>query len=153
MKAKDTQTWIRALRQVCRRPEVQAGDLADTLRVQALDSLSELYEVFAKAGIVPNDADASAALAAVKAFLRSCTALARWHINRGHCLYNSIFNFHLLHHIVYFGRWLNPRATWCYEWEDFVGKIKASAEMPLASTTMPGTPAKVLGNFLFGLAD
>ena len=39
LKAKDTQTWIRALRQVCRHPEVQAGDLTDTLRVQALDSL------------------------------------------------------------------------------------------------------------------
>ena len=151
MKAKDTQNWLRALRQVCQRPEVQAGDVGDIWRMQALDHLCQLYDISARAAFVPSDADAAAAGASVEAFLLSYTALARWHLNEGRCLYNFTIKFRLLHHVVHFGRWISPRAAWCYEWEDFVGKIKQSTIMAMAGTEMAKIPCKLMQNYLLVL--
>eukprot|EP00969_Alexandrium_andersonii_P251823 11129741-Alexandrium_andersonii.AAC.1 len=75
IKAKDTQHWVRALRLVLRRDDVQSGDEADHFRMSAANHLCEMYDVFERAAMVPSPSDSEAARRAVSGFLHAYTAL------------------------------------------------------------------------------
>ena len=58
---------------------------------------------------------------------------------------------HCLWHTMYFGRWLNPKASWCFSFEDFIGRIKDSAKACLHGTAMHNVCPKVVQNYVIVL--
>ena len=146
IKAKDTQGWLRAVQKVCRHPHIHSGSQLDEMRATACDDLVLMYDTYGAAGDVPTDEEATVADEAVDRFLRNVTQLSNWHLRAGTCMYPFTFKFHLLKHITLNGFYMNPRCTWCYEWEDFVGRIKISAMRCLASSDQSLIPKKVMQN-------
>ena len=51
---------------------------------------------------------------------------------------------HMLWHIAHMARWINPRAHWCYDFEDFVGDVIVSAKSCIAGTPMTLIGSKVM---------
>ena len=55
--------------------------------------------------------------------------------------------FHVLWHLCYFAKFLNPRSLHCYNFEDFIGRMVTAAKACLASTPMYRLGDKVMQNF------
>ena len=58
---------------------------------------------------------------------------------------------HCVWHTMYFGRWLNPKASWCFGFEDSIGRIKASGRACLHGTEMHKVCPKLVQNYLIVL--
>ena len=54
--------------------------------------------------------------------------------NSGTTRYNPRFKLHWLLHLSWSARWLHPRATWTYAFEDFCGRMKRLAIACMRST-------------------
>ena len=70
----------------------------------------------------------------------------------GSGMYHMVPKFHYLLHVMWFGQWLSPRATWCYPFEDVVGLLKLSAAACSAGTPTYNIPRKIMQNCMFGLS-
>ena len=60
--------------------------------------------------------------------------------------------FHEVWHVIWFARYLSPRMSWCYAFEDFIGKIKRSAQACVCGTPMHNIPGKVMDNYIRALS-
>jgi hypothetical protein len=74
--------------------------------------------------------------AALHLFLVSYQGLAAWAASEGFLLYQSVPKFHYTYHMGDQAQFLNPRAVWCYGFEDMVGIM-----IQLAHACTLGTPA------------
>ena len=81
-------------------------------------------------------------------FLEAYVFNVRYWRDQGQLLFNFVTKFHILWHIADVCHLLNPRAVWCFDFEDFVGSAKLSAMASLAGTPMKLIGNKVLDNFL-----
>jgi len=61
--------------------------------------------------------------------------------------YNFTFKMHMAWHIIQFARWLNPRFTWTYIYEDFMGKVARSCQACTSGTSRPVVASKTVENF------
>ena len=84
-------------------------------------------------------------------FLLHYNWLTRFSVDLGRLNYNIVFKCHSLWHIVHHARYLNPRVTWCYAFEDFVGTVIQSAKGCMHGSPLLIVGAKVLQNFLLDL--
>ena len=66
--------------------------------------------------------------------------------------FNMTTKFHEVWHVLHLGRFLSPRMSWCYSFEDFIGKIKKSAQACVCGTPMHNIPNKVVDNYLRALS-
>ena len=73
-------------------------------------------------------------------------------MNRGDLLFNMTTKFHEVWHVIYFGRFLNPRMMWCYSFEDFIGKIKKAAQSCVCATQMHNILGTLVGNYILALS-
>ena len=73
-------------------------------------------------------------------------------MNAGAQLWAVTPKFHFLWHIAWFARFNSPRASWCYAFEDFVGKIQGSGMSCTVGTPMHNIPAKVFDNYMMALS-
>ena len=69
----------------------------------------------------------------------------------GRYMWKFTTKLHCLWHTMYFGKWLNPKASWCFGFEDFVGRIKDSARACLHGTAMHNVCPKLVQNYLIVL--
>ena len=81
-------------------------------------------------------------------FLVHYNWLANYSMEHNILNYNIVVKLHCLWHICYHARYLNPRLTWCYEFEDFIGTIIAAAKACMAGSPLHIVGRKVLNNFL-----
>ena len=66
-------------------------------------------------------------------------------------MYQMTSKFHFLYHIVWMSQYLNPRLTWCYAFESFVGWVVTSAKACVAGTPSFKVSHKVAENCLMAL--
>ena len=66
-------------------------------------------------------------------------------------VFHNTTKFHMMIHIAELSRWFNPTWMWCFEWEDFIGKLVASARASTAGTPPYLVPIKVMQCFMMNL--
>ena len=108
-----------------------------------------MYRIYA----IIKESDMFLTPAAAQEMVENCD-LFLVHYNALHLHYepNKVYaltiKHHMLWHICWMARWLNPRCMWCYDFEDFCGKMCRSAKACVAGTPMHLIGAKVCDNFL-----
>ena len=53
-----------------------------------------------------------------------------------------------LWHTMYFAKWLSPKASWTFGFEDFIGRLKASGRACVHGTAMHKVPTKLVRNYM-----
>ncbi len=96
--------------------------------------------------------DAEEAYACANRFCLHYNALTSMSIDRGRPLYNPAFKLHLFLHLVFHARYLPPRLSWAYPWEDFVGRAKRLAVSSSSGTRAYKLPPKIMAQYRVMLA-
>jgi hypothetical protein len=120
----------------------------DAHRLEAFEQLQRMYRIIAEGDMFLTAREAADILDAVERFLVHYNFLHKYWQSRGKLLYNITIKAHILWHIAYDARYLNPRSAWVYDFEDFVGKIMKCAKACVAGTPMHLISHKVCMNFL-----
>ena len=116
----------------------------------AYSSLFKMYQVIIQSGLFLSTSEFELVFQHLKQFLLHYKWL---HVHCAHSgLYNIVPKFHYLIHIIWFGQWLSPRATWCYAFEDFVGVLKKSAVACATGTPAYMIPRKLMQNYMLALS-
>ena len=50
---------------------------------------------------------------------------------------------HTLYHIAFFAKYLSLKVTYCYMFEDFIGKIQETGKVSVHATPMHNVPRKI----------
>ena len=123
----------------------------DRHRLRCYDSLCSIINCFFDYGIhIPEDA-AAGLLQSCDDFLVHYNWLCHNGLESGNMHYNIVLKTHMLWHICYMARWINPRFCWAYEFEDFVGQMITSAKACMAGTPLRLVGKKVLQSYLMVL--
>ena len=96
--------------------------------------------------VLPREA-ALAMLHHCEGFLISYNWLTHLSIRNGRLNYNFVSKCHYLWHIAYHARFLKPKASWCFEFEGFVGEVLTSAKACMADSSLHIVGPKVLQIF------
>ena len=138
-KAAEGQALLPVVLEICKAYD--DGSEHHAHRTRALQALTEFNNISKTASLVPSDEDAKAMVDAIDTHLLHSNWLLNRAISKNVLLYPLFTKHHLLWHIADQAKWLNPRACWAFEFEDFLGDMVQSAKACLA-----GTPMDVLGN-------
>ena len=114
--------------------DLGAESRRDIHRLAALDHLTAIYDVYAVADEVLSETVHEELMEHVEGFLLEYNWLAHRSMSRGELCYPFTSKFHYVWHIVHQSLYLNPRFTWCYPFESFIGKICRTAQACLAGT-------------------
>ena len=120
----------------------------DAHRYEACLQLQRMYKIIKNGDMFLTSSEADNILDAVERFLVHYNFLHKYWASRGKMLYNVTIKAHVLWHIAYDAKFLNPRSAWVYDFEDFVGKICKSAQACVAGTPMHLISEKVCTNFV-----
>ena len=108
----------------------------------AYECLNEMNTIVTDGGIMLSDLESSRILDHCEAFLLHYNALTRACMRDGKHRFNFTTKFHELWHICHFGKYMNPRASWCYAFEDFVKQIRKVGVSCVVATPMHLVPEK-----------
>ena len=136
---------IRYTRQVCRKLGIKSE--RDEHRLECLQLLHDIYQIFALSDIVPTDAEWEAVMEKVDFFLLHYNWLTKFSVSKGRTNYNLTIKFHMMWHLCWMSKYLNPRATWCYEFEDLIRQVVRCAKACVAGTPMKLVARKVMENY------
>ena len=120
--------------------------------IEAYRSIVEVNEIVTSGGMTLTDAESTSLLESYDNFLLHSNFLATKAMEGGFCAFNMPCKFHEMRHICNFGKYTNPRAHWCYSFEDFIGHIKRSGQACVAGTAMHNVPSKMVDNYLRALS-
>jgi len=134
---------------VCRKIGITSE--RDEHRLEALRLLNSIYETLRTAAIVPSDGDWNIVMDSVDHFLLHYNWLSKYSFSKGRLNYHLTIKFHMLWHLCYFSKYLNPRSVWCYEFEDLIRQIVRSAKNCVAGSSMAQVAQKVCQNYLLVL--
>ena len=84
-------------------------------------------------------------------FLLHYNKVASDSMKKGELLFNCTTKFREMWHIMDMGRFLNPRLSWCYSFEDFIGRLKRAAAACFSGTPMYNVPGKLMENYILAL--
>ena len=121
-------------------------------RIQCYQRLHRMNVIMAEGGLFLTEEAAADLLSSCEAFMQHYSWLAVKSMEAGLLRYNVTPKLHYLWHIAYFGRFQNPKAVWCYGFEDFVGRIQRVCRSCTCGTAMHKVPAKVFRNYASGLS-
>ena len=130
---------------------VHTGSAYEDIRLRACDDLVALHEVYAHGGIHLSVGESAQALDLADDFLLCNNYLLKEAVRRGDMLYPIMTKHHHTWHIADMSRYQNPRWTACFEFEDFMGKIKRSAQASLAGSSLARIGSKVMEHFVMSL--
>ena len=119
--------------------EVADNTPASLHMIRAYELLQAIFDVIQKQGLFVSADDADSIYLNAAEFAQHYDWLGKHGVANGVYRYNPIFKLHWFLHIARSCRWLHPRATWTYGFEDFCGKIKK-----LLIACMRGTSASSL---------
>lgn len=91
--------------------------------VQALASLASLVQLFDEAGMFLDKRTCGKAHALAHSFFHSYSWLNEWATRNDLYLFHITIKFHMLSHLIKCCEDMNPKYTWNFRAEDFVGKI------------------------------
>ena len=107
--------------------------------VRAYESLHAIVLCLDPPGLFLDEASADALNRNANEFVQHYDWLTKSCLIAGKFRYNPVFKLHWLLHLAWSARWLHPRATWTYAFEDFCGRLKH-----VAIACMRGTPKAFL---------
>jgi hypothetical protein len=119
-KAAETRALLPALVRICRT--YNRGSATDTLRLQCCEAFQEFNNVLHAAGAFLTAEEHTRSTAAAQAALYTYMQLSFLAAEAGQFRYNVVNKHHFLGHIATSAQYLNPRLTWCYGWEDLIGR-------------------------------
>ena len=122
-------------------PHHQARRLAcrHLLRMQTIYSDSEVFL---------SRAASDEALDCADQFLLLNNFLLKRSLERHQMMYGMVTKHHMMWHIADLSRFQNPKWTSCFEFEDFVGKMKRCAQASMAGSSLALIGNKVLECFV-----
>ena len=145
-KAAETHHLLFAVCGVC--SSLNTGSDRDNHRRLALESLAGAYKVFKEGDMFLTHAAANKKAAELlDAHLLHYNWLLHNALSNGYRCYPIQFNTHNIWHIADHAKCMNPRFTWCYEFEDFMGSMVTSAKACLAGAIMSLIGSKVVQHF------
>lgn len=148
-KAAETTSLLYVLRNVC--GVFQTGSYRDHHRGVCFDMLCWIFDTCESNGPVLPRPVAEEMLARYDRFLIHYNWLAHNSARLGRMNYNIVTKTHMMWHICYHARWLNPRLCWAYEFEDFAGTMITAAKACMAGSPLRIVGGKVLQHFLLVL--
>ena len=148
-KAAVTQHLLFALHGVCQ--QVSEGTDRDLHRLAAFHYLTSMYTIFKNGDMFLERAEAERALECVDAFYEHYAWLLQYNLEKARLNYPIVPKLHMLWHIAYLSRFLNPVKTWAYEWEDFMNTLVTAAKACLAGSQMKLVGNKVMHHFFLVL--
>jgi hypothetical protein len=107
--------------------ELCTGTEHDSRRAAALKSISDLVALFDKADAFLTSDEHALAMKLVVEFFGHYAWLNAWSAREDRLEYHIVPKFHMLHHLVWDSKYVNPRLQWCFAREDYVGKISTMA--------------------------
>ena len=107
--------------------------------VRAYECLHAIGLCVDQPGLFLDAASADALSKNADEFVQHYDWLAKSSMTAGKFRYNPVFKLHWLMHLAWSARWLHPRATWTYAFEDYCGRVKH-----LAIACMRGSPKALL---------
>ena len=116
--------------------------------IAAYERLSEMNAIVTGGGIMLSDLESFRLLESCESFLLHYNALTTECMRTGRHRFNFATKFHELWHICHFGKYMNPRAPWCYAFEDFVKQIRKVGVSCALASPMHLVPEQVVDNYL-----
>ena len=132
--------------------ELHDGTELHEHRVRAVACLVKIYRAFKDNGLFLERDVALGAMEDLRVFYEHYHWLACHAVDNGEMNYAVKQKMHTLFHIVDHSKYLNPRFTWCYAYEDFMGTVVTCARACVAGSPMHIVGKKVLDNFLLVLS-
>ena len=120
--------------------------------IEAYRSMCEVNEIVTSGAIALIAAESANLLESYDRFLPHYNFLVTQQMEAGFCAFNMTCKFHEMWHICNFAKYTNPRAHWCYSFEDFIGHIKRNGQACVAGTAMHNVPSKIVDNHLRALS-
>lgn len=149
VKAAATRALVPVVRQLC--TELCSGTMVSVQRVLALEAMETYYTVMERNGFVLPPSESAQLLEAVERLLLHYNYLTQQALSQGHLLYNLVVKHHFLWHVADQSKWLNPRSSWAYSYENFIGKIGTCARSLVFSTPPHLVPTKLVENYRLAL--
>jgi hypothetical protein len=111
-------------------------DGSDSAKHQILlmEGLNCMYDSVHDSGITMTPAQALEFQKATQKFVMEYTWLANFAMREGKNMYSVVPKHHYAVHLSQQSDFINPRFTWCYKGEDFVGKLSRLAHVCLYGT-------------------
>ena len=132
--------------------EVHDGSPHHEHRLRAVIALVRIYKAFKDNPIVlPGDV-ADGAMENLQSLYDHWRWLTRRSMERGELNWAIKQKLHTLYHIVDHAKYLNPRCTWCYEYEDHMNSVVLAAKACMAGSPMHIVGSKVIQNALLVIA-
>ena len=101
--------------------------------------------------IVPSPHDADKLMDTVNKLMLHYSWLTRHALQHNFLGYNFTHKCHMLFHVAWHGRFLNPKPHWAYSFEQFVSNIKDSAAACSHGSGPHLVPHKVAENYSIAL--
>lgn len=118
------------------------GSIRSGHRILCYEHLEKMCDIYDRSGVfLESPADGPLMLSSADEFLLHFAALHAMDPDRYPL---TSFRFHMMWHIAFFSRFLSPRATVCYVFEDFIGKVKV-----MGTSCTIGTPMHLVTNKIF----
>ena len=111
-----------ALKKVC-QDVFDSANAVEMLMVSALESIIAVSELFDKASFIPTHQEWRLMMQHAETFFDSYQALNDCALAKGRLLFYIVMKHHTFLHLIENARFLNPKWTWCFKSEDYVGKI------------------------------
>ena len=84
--------------------------------------MEEFYKIMDRNGYVLFPSESSLPLEATERLLLRYNFLTRAALAEGRLLYNQVVKHHMLWHVAEQSKWLSPRSSWAYSYENIIGK-------------------------------
>ena len=94
-----------------------------THMIEAMRFMLAIILVWDQADAVLTTEEAGKCMDLMGSFYREYNWLNIWASENERYLFHVVQKFHMFYHLVYNARFLNPRMSWCFKAEDYVGKI------------------------------
>ena len=118
---------------------LDADDALHQHMVGALQSMVGLVNLIDRADMFPTQEEHLEALNLDKRFCEHYWGLNQWAQENDRKLYHIVWKFHAMHHLIKNFQFLNPKYTWNFRAEDFVGRVSrlgSSIAMGVKSTRL-----------------
>ena len=148
-KAIENRYLLQALIQVCKLHLTDC--VHDLMRLKCLILINDAYTLVETADMFLTREQHTSLLEHVDNFLVCYNWLVKNALENGQLRFNFTPKFHMMWHIAYMSQYINPKCTWCFAFEDYMGLVVRSAIASMAATKMPRIGAKVVENMCLHL--
>jgi len=115
--------------------------------VCALENICQLVDVFDSADMFLTPAEYDVALTKARCFFDAYAWLNRWANDNDKLHFHIVLKFHTFWHLVRNSKFLNPRCCWCFNDEDFVGRISTLAKSCISGVRSTRLASKLASKY------